>query len=214
MERTEERPAAAVPGVFQGPTSGGAEPRPAWLLPAGAVVVVALVLGMVIGRATAATSSDDDGDDGPRAAEEVLAPGALLGPIDGTSRYRDREVNRYRYAWPGQILTAPEPATGDAVAWQWETCEVPPAPDEEERQEPAPVECSAVDTATDETWESPPTNAVRLVRVLVTIDLGDEVNVQAASTPVAAMPWPEDLAPGDPPPEATAALLTSPPPAR
>jgi hypothetical protein len=212
VERTEERPAAAVPGVFQGSTSGGVEPRPAWLLPAGAVVV-ALVLGLVIGRGSASSSSDDDVDDGPRAAEEVLAPGALLGSIDGTSRYRGGDVDRYRYAWPGQILTAPEPATGEAVSWQWETCEVPAAPDEE-GQDPAPLECTAVDTATDETWESPPTNAARLVRALVTVDLGDQVQVQAASTPVAALPWPEDVTPGDPPPETTPALLTSPPPAR
>lgn len=218
MERIEERPVGAVPGVFHGAVGRSTEPRPGWWLVAGGAAV-ALIVGLVVGRATADTSSsgDDDvvEDVGPRVAEEVLAPGSPLGSIEGTTAYRasdDDDVERYRYAWPGQILTAPEPATGDAVAWQWETCEVPPAPDEdeEERPEPRPLECRAVETATDDTWESPPTNQIRLVRVLVTVDLGDDVQVQAASIPVAAMPWPEDITPGDPPPEATP---TEPPPA-
>lgn len=145
----------------------------------------------------------------------MLPPGALIGSIEGSSRYRsDDDVDRYRYAWPGQILTAPEPSTGEAVGWQWETCDVPRAPSDNEddtADDPPPLECAAIPGATGRRWESPPTNRAELVRVVVTVDIGDQVRVRAATTPVAAVAWPDDITPGDPPPDATP---DAPPPTR
>lgn len=179
-----------------------------WWVPLVAVAAVALLIGGFIGYQVAPSGSDTPAPARPGSRSKIIEPDALLGGIGGANRYRsDDDVERYNYAWPGQELTAPEPSTGDAVAWQWQLCDVPPAPTDDEdadaASEPAPLECVSVDGGNDEGWASPPTNRTRLVRVLVTIDLGDNVRVRAASTPVAAVDWPDDVTPGDPPPEAT-----------
>jgi hypothetical protein len=181
-----------------------------WWVPLVAVAAVALLIGGLIGYQAAPSGSGAATADVRRPGNRstIIEPGALLGGIDGANRYRgDDDVDRYSYAWPGQELTAPEPSTGEAVAWQWQLCDVPPAPSDDEEadadSEPAALECAAVEGATDERWASPPTNRTRLVRVLVTIDLGDDVLVRAASRPIAAVDWPDDVTPGDPPPEAT-----------
>lgn len=210
MTQVDEASVTTVPGMFD---PGPADTQRSWspLIIGGFAL---LVLGVAIGLAIAPSSSSDD-EEAPvtRTGSEILVPGALLGAIDGTSRYdSDDDVDRYRYAWPGQILTAPEPSTGDAVAWQWETCDVPAEPSDEEdaSEEPPPLECSSVEGATERRWESPPTNRVRLVRVIVTVDLDNRVRVQAVTTPIAAVPWPDDITPGDPPPEV---VPDEPPPA-
>jgi hypothetical protein len=177
-----------------------------WWVPLAGVAAIALLIGGLAGYQLAPSGSGTPAPARPGTASETIEPGALLGRIDGANRYRsDDDVERYNYAWPGQELTAPDPSTGNPVAWQWELCDVPPAPsgDENADAEPAPLECASVEGATHKRWASPPTNRTRLVRVLVTIDLGENVRVRAASTPVAAVDWPDDITPGDPPPEAT-----------
>lgn len=203
MTNVEERPVTTVPGMFDPGRTTAA--REWWPLAVGGVLV--LVVGLLVGRATAPSRQGDDDASTTRTGEELVGPGALLGAIDGSSRYRSNDdVDRYRYAWPGQVLTAPEPSTGDAAGWQWETCDVPPEPSDDEdeaAEEQAPFDCTAVQGATERRWESPPTSRVVLVRAIVTVDLGDGVQVRAATTPIAAVPWPDDITPGDPPPEAT-----------
>jgi hypothetical protein len=69
--------------------------------------------------------------------------------------------------------------------------------EDEDSGERGELECEAVGGATEETWTSPPTPSTRLVRVVVTIDLGNDVLVEAAADPITAMAWPEGLAPGE-----------------
>lgn len=178
-----------------------------WWWPIAALAVAALVIGVFAGRLTAPSDSTDDPAQPTRTATagEVLEPGALLGGIGGAERYPtgDDDVDRMNFAWPGQELAAPEPSTGEAVGWQWELCDVPPEPDPEDEdaaEEPPPLECRAVPEATEERWASPATNRTRLVRVIVTVDLGDDVLVQAATDPIAAVDWPDNITPGEPPP--------------
>lgn len=187
-----------------------------WPLAGGGVAIA--VVAFLAGRATA-PSSDDPGppETRPGIAADILEPGPLIGRISGANRYPtdDDGVERYNFAWPGQELVAPEPTAGEAVAWQWQLCDVPPASSDDEEgagsdEERPPLECRAVEDATEDRWESPPTNRTRLVRVIVTVDLGDGVRVRAATDPVAAIDWPDAIQPGDPPPTA----LPDEPPAR
>ena len=205
-----------------GPLDDGLPRRPevkrrsgGWWWPLAAGAAACLLIG---GAAGYLLAPSDDADPAPASAREpeptgpseVVEPGALLGGIAGATRYRSATdpVERYAFAWPGQELAAPGPSTGDPVAWQWELCDVPaaPAPAEaaagadEPAPEPAPLECDAVADATDDTFASPPTNRTRLVRVIVTVDLGGGTEIQAASTPIAAVAWPDAIQPGDPPP--------------
>jgi hypothetical protein len=145
----------------------------------------------------------------------VLAAGSLLGQIGGTNEYPAIDgIARYRYAWPGQELVAPSSSTGTARAWRWELCDVPVGPDagatdalatdapatDAAAEAPGPLECAAVAGATAERFTAPPTDRNRLVRVIVTVDLGNDVAVDAATVPIAAVPWPDSVQPGDPPP--------------
>lgn len=94
----------------------------------------------------------------------------LLGPIRGTTDVADEAV-----AYTGELVTAPQPRDGDAVAWQWQLC---PDADADE--------CTAIGDATSETWTSPPTPDPVFIRVVVTVDL-DGVRVRAASDTYTAM---------------------------
>lgn len=107
----------------------------------------------------------------PLAGAQV--PANLLGRIGGTIDQDGEDV-----AFPGELVTAPRPRTGKAVAWQWELC---PEPDS------APGECTTIGEATDATWASPPTPDPVFIRVAVTIEL-DGVRVQAVSETYTAMP--------------------------
>jgi hypothetical protein len=167
-----------------------------WWWPLAAGGAVALLAGVVIGRWT-------ESDGGTRTASSVVDADGLLGPISGASIY---SFDRAPFAWPGQVLTAPIPTTGKAVAWQWELCDPPPSHD----PDGGVGRCRAVARATSRRWESPPTDTMRMVQVLVTVDMGDRVRVAARSAPVAAVPWPETVTPGDPPP--TIAPPTTAPP--
>ncbi len=96
----------------------------------------------------------------------------LLGPITGTTDVDDEPV-----AYPGELVTAPEPRDGEAVAWQWQLC---PEADS------GPDDCTAIGDATSETWTSPPTPDPVFIRVMVTVDL-DGVRVRATSETYTAM---------------------------
>lgn len=208
MTQADERPLTTDLGMLpDGFGRDGDGERP-WWLPLVGIAVLCLVFGLVAGRWTAPSKSDPADPPQPGTRSEIIEAGALLGPIVGAQGYRsDDDVERYNFSWPGQELTAPEPSTGDPIAWQWQLCDVPPPPSDDEEQadsedEPAPLECTAVEDATQRQWASPPTNRTRLVRVIVTVDLGDDVQVRAVSAPIAAVDWPNDITPGDPPPEA------------
>jgi hypothetical protein len=155
----------------------------------------------------------------PPRPTQVLAAGSFLGPIGGTNEYPATDgVVRYDYAWPGQELVAPASSTGTTLGWQWELCDVPAAPAAPdagatdagatgeppgagaEAEDPGPLECTPVADATGERFTAPPTDRTRLVRVIVTVDLGNDIAVEAATVPVAAVPWPDSVQPGEPPP--------------
>lgn len=209
---TPPKPASSPGPTWPGPV------WTAWVVLAGGVLVLFLV-GLLAGRATGGsdTATPVAHPPGPYLAGEVL-DGSVLGDIEGPSELDVPEVDEdedddrdpairwiadtgassYGGAWPGQVLDAPEPAVGEAVAWQWETCT--PAPDDttsdNEDQEPVELDCEPVADATDARWESPPTPEPNLVRVVVTVDLGNEVYTRAAAAPLLALAWPDGLAPG------------------
>lgn len=153
-----------------------------------------LGVGLVLGGATGALLAGQDEEVEERPAENgPVIDGRLVGAIDGPSD--DPELGAV--AWPGQVLTAPTPIEGEAVAWQWELCDLPPK--DADAEVTVETECTAVSGATDEVYESPPTAERRELRVIVTIEVDDFTQVRAASAPVMAMPWPDGLAPGSKP---------------
>ena len=211
MTQVDERTVSKL-GLPPDDFSSRGEVRRWWWWPLAAGGGLIAVVSFFVGKSTAPTarSADPEPVETLDVAADLIEPGALVGPIVGANRYPagNDDVARYSYAWPGQDLVAPEPSTGRAVAWQWQLCDVPPEPSDDDEstdnvsEEPPPLECSAVDEASEDRWASPPTNRTRMVRVIVTIDLGDAVRVRAATTPIAAVDWPDDIQPGDPPPEA------------
>ena len=178
--------ASRPPGRPDLATDGGGQGARRMVVTAGLVVAAGLAVGAGYGLTRADASSDTQAVGGT--AAEVL-DGALVGRIEGAAE-RD-EVGAV--AWPGQVLTAPEPTAGTAVDWQWQLCERPAEDDDR------PLDCTSIDGATDNTYEAPPTDAARPVRVIVTVDLGDAIHVRAASAPVTAQAWPESITPGQPP---------------
>lgn len=206
MTQTEELSLASLDAVEEPPApprrSGG---KHGWWWPLALGAVVCILAGAAGGYLLA------PGDDAERAPapeplrpEEVIAPGSFLGPIGGTTPFEAADgVARYNYAWPGQELEAPTSSTGDVVGYRWELCDVPPAATtEEEAAERVVLDCAPVDGATSARFASPPTNRTRLVRAVLTVDLGNDALVEAVSVPVAALPWPESVQPGEPPPTA------------
>lgn len=139
------------------------------------LLVAAAVIGMV-----ALSGGDDDSASSttllPTAPPPTTIPVAgivvdgLLGPIRGTTDLDDEAV-----AYTGELVTAPAPRDGEAVAWQWQLC---PESDADE--------CTAIGDATSETWTSPPTPDPVFIRVVVTVDL-DGVRVRATSETYTAM---------------------------
>ncbi|HEY8546603.1 MAG TPA: hypothetical protein VIL36_16200 [Acidimicrobiales bacterium] len=209
MTQTEELSLASLDAIEEPPTPP-TRPRGkhGWWWPLALGGAVCTLAGAAAGYLLAPGDDADPPatDPAPAQPELVIAPGSFLGPISGATDYRptaaDR-TNRYDFAWPGQELEAPAASTGDPVAYQWELCDVPPEPEtEEEAAEPVALECDPVEGATEATFTSPPTDRTRLVRVVVTVDLGNDVLVDAASVPVAALAWPETVQPGEAPPGA------------
>lgn len=161
-----------------------------------ALTAGAVIVAFVAGLAWRATS--------PAAAPPATTPAAtstplagavvddsLLGELDGTT-----DVDGRPTAYTGELVTAPEPVTGEAVGWQWQLCP---------RRNPGPTDCTAIGGATSQTWSSPPTDEPLHLRVIVTIDL-DGVLVRAASATYAALaeqPTPTTPAPTTPAPTTT-----------
>lgn len=197
MTQTDDRILLSEPMRFDQPAD-----RRWWWWPIAALGAVTLIVGIAVGRVTSPSNGSDQPAEQPKTvtATDVLEPGPLLGGIGGAHRYPTGKdgVEHMNFAWPGEELTAPEPSTGEAVGWQWELCDVPPEPDKAQQVAPN-LECRAVSDATEDRWSSPATNRTRLVRVIVTVDLGDGVRIKAAAEPVAAVDWPANIKPGDPP---------------
>jgi len=206
MTQTEELSLTTLGTIEEPPPapqrSGG---KNGWWWPLALGALVCILVGAAAGYLLA---PDDDQEPlsvpAPPRPAQVLAPGSLLGPIGGSTPAESTDgTARYSYAWPGQELEAPLSSTGDIVGYQWELCDVPPEPDTEGAPtERVALECAPVDGATGEHFTSPPTDRTRLIRAVVTVDLGNDALVEALTVPVAALAWPESVEPGEPPPAA------------
>jgi len=103
-----------------------------------------------------------------------------LGPIAGLSPERT--------AQPGQLVTAPTPATGTATGWRWQRCN------------DTGGDCQDIPGATDEMYPSPPTPNPLTIRVLVDTAIAD-ATITWASAPFQALP--------EPPPTTTTSTTTT-----
>lgn len=205
MTQTEELSLASLDAIEEPPPPRRSGGRHGWWWPLALGAGVCILAGAAAGYllAPAEDAEAPPVPDPPRPTE-LIAPGSFLGPIGGTTPFEAPDgVARYNYAWPGQELAAPTSSSGHVVGYRWELCDVPPAATtEEEAAERVVLDCAPVDGATSATFASPPTNRTRLVRVVLTVDLGNDALVEAVSVPVAALPWPESVQPGEPPPTA------------
>lgn len=198
LEQTPPAPPPPPPGQALVPFDGGEVTGPprrpsrrgrkvVFVVGLSLLLVAAAVVGLL-----AMTGGDDDAASSttpPTSPAPTTIPVAgvvvegFLGPITGTTDVDDEAV-----AYPGELVTAPEPSDGEAVAWQWQLC---PEADS------GPDDCTAIGDATSETWTSPPTPDPVFIRVAVTVDL-DGVRVRATSDTYTAMderPAPTTTAP-------------------
>ncbi len=158
---------------------------------AAAGLLVGVLVGVGIGRHDPAPAPAPPAPPTETAPVTTTAPGIVLdgvtaglgGPVDNLAADNT--------ARPGQILHAPQPQTGTAVAWRWQTCPASPEP------------CQDIPDATHEIYTAPPTAAPITIRCLVDTTLPTGAHLTWVSAPFQALP---------PPPPTTTTTTTSPPP--
>lgn len=96
---------------------------------------------------------------------DAVVQGELLGPVGGLEA--DAEGT---FAGPDRTVSAPAPAAGQAVGWQWEQCVLPTS-----------ETCTAIGDATGASWVTPTVADPVFVRVTAVIDLGGGAFLRAAS---------------------------------